>query len=148
MDIKDVYQGLRKASSLPEFGIFDKEFDIEGIQQPSSRKIAEKVMEKLSKYREYLEGFLHGDGSLDILMEMKAINDTDKEGMNTCYKELVMIDRDFMLADLENKGFDDFMKNAFEKWSELKPVLSQLIKKTKDSWKEVSAIQEELGYLG
>lgn len=152
MKIKEYYEKISKKKGLPSYKDFDSEFDIGSIEEGNfAMQIAEKIAEKVEKFRKMIEEFLHTDGSsLAVLMEIKGMDEKDKEKMNSIYKELMIIERNFLLVELENKegSFLDFIKQSIDKWSSVKPWLNEIIKKGRDSWKDTSKVKEELGYLG
>lgn len=152
MKIKEYYEKICKKKGLPSYKDFDSEFDIGSIEEGNfAMQIAEKIAEKVEKFRKMIEEFLHTDGSsLAVLMEIKGMDEKDKEKMNSIYKELMIIERNFLLVELENKegSFLDFIKQSIDKWSSVKPGLNEIIKKGRDSWKDTSKVKEELGYLG
>jgi hypothetical protein len=151
MGVKEYCKGLKK-EGLPSFEEMDSEFDISEIEQGNfARKISEKIAEKIKRFRELLEEYMHADGSsVAALNEIREMDDSDKDRISSSYKELILIDRNFMQVDLENneEGFLQFIVNTIKAWNEVKPKLIEIIGKAKDSWKNVSKIKEDLKYLG
>ncbi len=143
MDIKQLCQKMK----VP-FEEFDAEFDLSTIEGNAQKKMAEKIVEKVEKYRKLLEEFLNADGnSYAVLTEMKGM-DEDKETLHSLYRELIVLERDFQLSDLENMDMEKFIKHALTKWNAVKPGLIEFIRKAKDAWKDSKSMEEELGYLG
>jgi hypothetical protein len=81
------------------------------------------------------------------MIEIKTMSEKDTDKINAIYKELMILDREHLIADLENKEIE-FIKKAFAKWKELKPILKEILLKAKDSWTSNIKIKDELGYLG
>ncbi|MBR9698831.1 hypothetical protein GOV09_00035 [Candidatus Woesearchaeota archaeon] len=150
MDINSVYTDLQKELKLPSFEKFNAEFEISGIDEGYvPRKIAERIVERVEKYRKFLEEFLHADGmSLAILSEIKIMDDKDKDTMNALYKEMIVLEREFQICELLNEGFRKFVQEGYKKWTSLKKGLLRILEKAKDSWKNVDKIKEDLGYMG
>jgi len=150
--MKEKYEQIKKGKNLPSYEELDNEFcvgDIEGSN--FLLKISEKIVEKTEKYRKILEEYLHADGSsIAVLMEIKVMDDTDKEKINRLYMELILIERSFLEAELENneEKFLMFIEKAYNKWNENKLQIRELISKAKESWKISSKERENLGYLG
>jgi hypothetical protein len=134
-----------------DYSNLDSEFDISSIEKGNfSLKIAEKIVEKVEKYRKLMEEFLQADGSsFAALMEIKGFDEKDKDKINHIYKDLIMIDREFLVNELENdeKSTLEFIGNYVDKWYKVKLDIIEIIKKAKDSWKKDTNISEELEYL-
>ena len=148
MDVKEYYS----KKGLPDFAMVASEFDLSSIEGENfARKIAEKLIEKIEKYRHLLEEFLHADGnSFSVLMEMREMTEVEKEEVSALYQELVVIERSFLAADLDAKeeALLEFIKRTLLQWNALKPRLKVFALKIRDSWKNLKKGQEELGYLG
>ena len=106
MDIKKYYEGMNK--DLPSFEGFNAEFEIDDIEKGNfALHIACRMVDKTEKFRKILEEYLHADGSsIAVLMEIKGMDDMDKEKINHAYKELILIERDLSLAEIENNEHD------------------------------------------
>lgn len=152
MEIKDYYKELSKKKGLPNFEDINSEFEIDDIKDGNfAKKIAEKISCKAEKYRKIFEEFLQADGnSLAALIEIKNMSEADTEKINSIYKELILIERGCLLAEIENSedAFSEFIKNSIQKWKELKSPIKEILKKAKDSWKADIKVKEERGYLG
>jgi len=144
MEIKD----FCKEKGL-NFDNLDNEFCIAEIEDNYARKIADKIIERVEKYRKFIEEFLHADGSnVAVLMEIKGLDDKQKELMNDMYKKLMLLEREYMIIELSDNQFLEYIKTSLDKWNEIKTNLKDLVKKAKDSWHKKSDVREELGYLG
>ena len=151
MDIKKYYEELKKKAKLPDFETVDSEFQIGEIDKGNyGLQISEKIAEKTDRFRKFLEEYLHADGSsVAVLMEIKGMNEKDKESINLMYKEIVLIERNLALAELDNRdeSYGAFIEESLRKWQEVKPGLKELILKAKESWMDTSKVKEELSYM-
>ena len=150
MEIRKYYEKIAK--ELPSFDSFNCEFEIEDIEKGNfALHIASRIVDKTEKFRKILEEYLHADGSsIAILMEIKGMNEKDKEKINQAYQELILIERALCIAEIDNneQQLIDFIHNSIKKWNEIKPILKEILSKARDSWKNEVKIQEHLGYLG
>ncbi|MBD3164788.1 hypothetical protein GF323_06325 [Candidatus Woesearchaeota archaeon] len=152
MDIENFYETEIRCGNLPSYGEFNSQFQIDDIEKGNFEKqISEKITEKTERFRKLMEEFLNPDGSsVAILMETKGMDDKYKEKINHAYKELIIIERNFALAELDNdkKSYFKFIEKSYDKWQDVRPVLKEIIARAKDSWKDENKVQEKLGYLG
>ena len=152
MEIKEYYTEISKNKELPSFNDINSEFGIDCIEKGNFLlQIAERIVDKTEKYRKVLEEFLHADGSnIAVLMELKGMDEKEKDSMNLLYQELTIIEREFLLVELDNQEevILTFIDKSIEKWNSIKPRLKKIISKAKNSWEEEPRIDTKLGYLG
>lgn len=152
MEIKKYYEEIRKNKDLPSFDEINLEFGIDCIEKGNfALQIAERIIEKTEKYRKFLEEFLHADGSsIAVLMEINGMDKKEKDSISSLYQELTIIEREFLLAELESREevILRFIDKNIGKWNLIKPKLKVLISKAKNSWQDESKTDTKLGYLG
>ena len=152
MDIKEYYERVGKNKNLPSFEEINSEFEIDSIEKGNfAKQIAGKIVEKTENFRKVLEEFLHSDGSsIAVLMEIKGMDEKDKDKINSIYKKLTILERNFLLVDLDDneEGLLGFIEKSLEKWESIKPSLKGLILKAKNSWQDDSKTDAKLRYLG
>src|SRR3989338_3418684 len=148
----EFYEEKAKKYNLPDYDKANREFFLEEIENcDSMKKISEKMLEKLQKYGELLEGFLNTDGnSLAVLIETKSINESGREKLSMLYREIIILERSMLICNLEpsDDSYAKFGKECYEKWTKLKPDLLHFVEKLKNAWKEEINVREELGYSG
>jgi len=118
------------------------------IEEPDAKQLAEKILKKIEDYEGFIESYLQADGSsLAALMEIK---DMDKDTMNELYKQLIIIKRNYQLADLADseEALLTFIKETLPQWDNLRKQIITIVQQAKESWKHVKNVHEELGYLG
>ena len=152
MNVKDYYEEISKNRDLSSFNEINSEFEIDSIEKGNfARQIAEKIVEKTEKFRKVLEDFLHSDGSsIAVLMEIKGMDEKDKDMITSLYKELTIIERNSLLVDLDDHedALLDFIEKSLKQWNSIKPNLRKIILKAKESWKDNSDDDTKLRYLG
>ena len=148
MKIKEYYE----KNKLPDFNRYNPEFGFEQIEEGNfAKEISERILEKIEKYRKILEEFINTDGSsLSVLIELKAVDENDRDEINSLFKELIVIERGFLITELQNSesAYLAFIRDTLKKWDNKKPKLLGIIQKLRDSWKSNINIKENLGYLG
>ena len=149
MDIKKYFSEIK--GDLPSFEEFDSEFEISDIETNFAFKIGEKICDKVDKYRKIIEDFIHSDGSnLAVLMEINGLDEKDKEELNILYRDMIIIDRNFLICELENKesNYITFIVDSIKKWNQMRPKIKGILVKAVSSWKDELTVQDKLGYLG
>ena len=151
-DIKEEYSLIKKKYSLPDFKEIDSEFEISSIEKPAFlvKRICEKINERIDGFSAVFEELLQSEGSIKIMHELRYMDEEDKKEMYAMYKKLMVLNRDFLLAELsEDEQLQaGFVNKAYLIWKESKPTIAALIKKLKESWELETKNEEELGYLG
>ncbi len=148
MDCRAFYEGMAREHGLPSFDEVNTEFHIEDIDDRFLFHILERVVEKIEKYRKFLEDYIQPDGSsYAVLMEIKTLTEKNKDTIQMLYRELMLIERNYLLVDLEDNEVL-FLKNTLQKWKALKADIRSIVQSAIDSWDEESTHSEEIRYVG
>ena len=152
MDIKSRYEAIRKKHSLPAFEELDAEFCIGKIEADDLliRDVREKIAEKIEIFVRLFEEMMHPDTNISGIYESRVLDEDTKSRVFAVYRELMYMYREsYRLALLSDEGEDaGYIKEVFSSWKKMKPELSLLIEKIRDSWKEDIHEKESLEYFG
>ena len=152
-DIEKQYNELKKKFKLPDFKEIDLEFEISDLDETNFllRAIMRRIAEKLDFYTTFLGEIIQPDASnIYAIHESRFFDEEEKKQMYDFYKTLMNLNRHLVELSLEHseKEESEFINNFFNEWKEKKRQLVRYIKKLKDSWKNDTDAEEDLGYLG
>lgn len=130
--IKKKYESLRKKYGLPSFNKLNEEFEIEKVQEKETdfllREIRRATTEKIAAFLHFFELFLNPvTAPLFVLVSLKELTASDKELIESIYRQLVNIELTSIALDMayNEKKEAQFIKQITEKWQELKTELQE-----------------------
>lgn len=156
MEIKHEYEGFVKKYKLPSYEELDNEFELlyfTNIIEISYvlRFVRRRINDRLSAFTSILQGFLQPNpGSPINLEESSFLDENEKKKIVILIRELMNIERMNTLLDLDfdEKKEAEFIKNAVNKWFELKKEILELLKKVKKGWESKVSEESKEPYFG
>jgi len=152
MDVKKEYLQLAKKHSLPDFEDVNKQFQISDIEKSDFllSDVRERVVDKISYYADFIADVLQPDTNLTNMYESRIFSEKEKNDIFKTFRRLMFWKREGLEISISN---DDsrtaqFITNFLKEWTDLKPKLSEIVKKVRDSWESESEKPEKLGYFG
>ena len=152
MDVKKEYLQLAKKHSLPDFEDVNKQFQISDIEKSDFllTDVRERVADKISHYADFIADVLQPDTNLTNMYESRIFSEKEKSDIFKIFRRLMFWKREVLEVSISN---DDsrtahFITNFLKEWTDLKPKLSEIVKKVRDSWESESEQPEKLGYFG
>jgi len=152
-NLEKEYENLKKKYKLPDFKKLNKEFDLEEIEHDGFllRRIRNRLYDKVSSFIKILESILYpGSSDMANLYESKFFTEDDMDNVSSLFKKLMLIDRRYLLVDLEEDEYKDseFINTVYEDWLVLKKDLIKFLEIMKESWKKEDKIPTEKDYFG
>lgn len=152
--IAQAYAALQKRHMLPPFPEMDAEFELSYIDNDNShfllREIRRRIMDKLDAYLKLFENLFQAEPNVSTMHEQRLFSEQEKAQAFSLFSQLMRISRESALLDLNN---DDaataaFISGTFSEWRSLKPTISSLISRMKESWMASEDAEERMGYFG
>ena len=131
-NLEKEYGNLKKRYKLPDFNKLNREFDLEEIEHDGFllRRIRNRLYDKISSFIKILESILYpGSSDMANLYESKFFTEDDLDDVRSLFKKLMLIDRHYLLVDLEEDESKDseFINTAYEAWLILKKDLIKFL---------------------
>ncbi|MDP3917184.1 MAG: hypothetical protein Q8Q42_02750 [Nanoarchaeota archaeon] len=144
-NLKKDYSQLAEKYNLPSFQELDEEFEILyfrelfEISHPLSF-VRRRIYEKFGWVCGMLQGIAQPNPSSMISIEESSFfskEEKQKEHINLL-KTMMYYERYSVSLDIETTEENDaeFIKQAYKKWIELKPMIKEISSKLKDGWKK------------
>ncbi|HLC37756.1 MAG TPA: hypothetical protein VJJ53_03180 [Candidatus Nanoarchaeia archaeon] len=152
-NLEKEYEDLKKKYKLPDFKRLNREFDLEEIEHDGFllKRIRNRLYEKVSFFIKILESILYPSSSdVASLYESKFFTEEDMDNVSSLFKKLMLIDRHYLLVDIEEDEDKDseFINTVYEDWLILKKDLIKFLDIMKESWKKEDKIPTEKDYFG
>ena len=152
-NLEKEYENLKKKYNLPDFKKLNREFDLEEIEHDGFllRRIRTRLYDKVCSFIKILESLLYPNGSdMASLHESKFFTEKDMNNVSSLFKKLMLIDRYYLLVDLEEDEYKDseFINTVYEDWLILKKDLIKYLEIMKESWKGEDKMPTEKDYFG
>lgn len=149
MNIKEEYERFVKKYNLPSYEKLDNEFELlyfTNIIEISHllRFVRRRINDRIAAFTALLHGFLQPNpGSLINLEEANFLNEDEKKKVLVLIKELMDLERKNSLLDInfDEKKDAEFIKEAVNKWFELKKEIFKILNKVKNGWE--AKVKEE-----
>lgn len=153
MKLKEQYNKLKSTYGLPEYDELNTCFHIEDINAESElilQEIRIKILEKIEHFVSISESIVQPETNLVDMYETKYVNDNTKETAYALFKNLMLIKRKAILVSINNTEKDsaEFIKESFEDYKNLKPVIFKHVEKLKNSWQKETNMKNDLSYFG
>ncbi len=153
MGIAEEYEKAKKKYGLPDLKSIEKDFELSSIENTNFllREIAKSMIEKLELAINVLSDLIQPDtNNLASVHEFRAFDDGEKKHLYDFYSQLMMLHRKGLQVSfsLEEKEEAEYIKLFSSSWKDIKQQMKSTIQKMEQSWKEESAHESELGYLG
>jgi hypothetical protein len=151
-EVKKEYNAIRKTySKLPEYNKINSEFEISTLEASEFilRDIRTQMTDKLSDFAKIIEGIITAD-SFTSLHEIKSFLPKDKKDAFDIFGRIMLINRKAvsLRVDENDKENSHFIVETFREWQEIKEILSPLLNKIEDAWKEDNTKKQKLEYFG
>tara|TARA_Y100000310_G_scaffold337122_1_gene423364 strand:- start:4852 stop:5328 length:477 start_codon:yes stop_codon:yes gene_type:complete len=156
-NLKKRYEELSKKYNLPSYDELDKEFEILYIREvfEISKPLAyvrRRLSDKLGGVCGMLQSLIQPNPNSSVSIEESSFFSKDeKQKLVKLLKELMYYERLSVHLDVNSEEEKDaeFIKEASEKWNEVKPKVESITGKLKDGWqKEVKAKAKNHHYMG
>jgi hypothetical protein len=142
---KAIYQTVYDKYQLPEYELFDKEFElsdvvgrIKFVPKYTLRFIRRSMIDKCYNVINYLHTFIQPTTHSAISMQEHAhLTESEREIVTQIIKKLMILSRKSTECDLLGDEQTDamFIKEAFLTWNEVKPQLVSIVQKNLQGWK-------------
>lgn len=153
LDVRRLYEDLRKNFSLPDFGLLDKEFEISTIEKPDFllRSIRRKIAEKLEHVAQVVDALIQPDtGSYASLTEYNALSEAERRDLLKHFQGVMALYRACVEAELCADDARDagLIVRVAKEWPVLRKALHPFVKKIADSWTRSFSRNDVVGYFG
>lgn len=149
---EDKYGELRAKYGLPEYGMLNYEYELEGIEQDDLilKNIRKKIAEKMEFMVGVLQWILQPDTELSALHEAEFFTEDEKEEIIKIYKKLMYYCRysTRLTVDDSDKENAEFILEADKEIRLVKPNLIVYFDKLKESWTKEISKKDNVGYFG
>lgn len=156
-NLKSSYETLANKYNLPSFQELDNEFEILyfrelfEISHPLSF-VRRRIYEKFGWVCGMLQGIAQPNPSSMISIEESSFfKKEEKKEHIDLLKAMMYYERYSVNLDIETNEEQDaeFIKQAYQKWMEIKPQITKISAKLKDSWKKETEVKERNNnYMG
>ena len=139
INLKEEYQKIKH--KLPKFEEINEDFEIEFIKEKNFllRQIRRRISEKIIFFCRIIEGLVYPTQQHIITAtEVKAFSEERKKEIEKIYKELMYLEREFLLLDVfpDDKKDAEFINNVFSYWKKIKKEMKEVVHVMKESWKK------------
>lgn len=145
-----LYDSFKKKYSLPEFEFMQKEFDIVDFDTKFVLKeIREKLKDKFDYSSKIIETLFQPEGDFSSFLETKRFENGVKDEYFVAYKRLRFLVREAQTLYFRNDDSLDseYIRDSLKSWTELKPVLIDLMEKFKSCWTDEGS-KDDVKYFG
>ncbi len=149
--MKEFY--AKQKLDLPDFDLLDREFEISTIEQEAFyvREVLRKIEHKMETVSSLLEVLMQpSPESFAQMHECHHLAQEEKEHLVTSFKRIHYLLRwiDAALVEGEEKEIVKVIKEITKSWLEMKPFVTNLLKKLRDTWEVLDERKEDIAYFG
>ncbi len=149
--MKEFY--AKQKERLPEFDLLDSEFEISTIDTEAFylREVLRKIQHKMEIVSDLLESLMQpSPESFAQMHECHHLAPEEKTHLVTSFKRIHYLSRwiDAALVDGTNKELALVITETTTTWTTLKPFVTNLLKKLRDTWEAHDENKEDIAYFG
>lgn len=142
-NLKTEYEKLKKKyKDLPSFDDINIDFELTAIDKPEflSRQIRRRLNDKVIFFCRIIENIIYPSVQSTIgAYEASFFSEDERKNLVGLHKKLMILERKFLLYDVEASGEDNdikLIKSLVSQWPSFKKELSKIVSKMGDSWQK------------